>query len=258
VPHDFAINFANQDFSVSFWLKQSAVDKAMRYIIKGTHASPGSGKRFEVFHHTSNVVRFSIDDNITKSRVEVSNANFVTGEWVHVVAVRDKTNNQLLLYANTQLQGTADDLTGDISQVEDLYFGVSPDEANTNLEGNLDDIRLFNYALNASQIQNLYNQMITSIDERSQNRLPTSLHLENYPNPFNPVTTIRYSVPQKGKVILSVFNLLGQEVDRLVDTILSAGVYEQVYHPSNLASGIYLCKISMDNEIVLKKIVILK
>ena len=258
VPDEYAINFADQDFSISFWLKQSMMDKAMRYIIKGTHTSPGSGKRYEVFHHASNVVRFSIDDNVTKSRIEVPNTDFVTGEWVHVVAVRDKTDGQLLLYANTHLQDTANDLTGDISQDEDLYFGVSPDEDNTNLSGSLDDIRFFNFALDDSTIQELYDQMITSIDEKPGRCIPVSMHLNNYPNPFNPVTTIRYSIPQKGKVVLSVFNLLGQEVDRLVDTILPAGVYDQVYHPSHLASGIYLCRLSMDGGVVLKKIVLLK
>jgi unsaturated rhamnogalacturonyl hydrolase len=258
VTHHSLLDFADQSFSVSFWIKQNEIDKAMRYLIKGTHTSPGSGKRYEVFHHSGNTVRFAIDDSVTKSHVEVPNTNFVTGEWVHVVAVRDTDTDQLRLYANAIMQGSAADQTGDISQNEDLYFGVSPDEANTNLNGQLDDIRLYNYALNDTAIHSLYLGGITNLNTNTNPNLPLSFSLGNYPNPFNPQTTIRYSVPVPGKIILAVYNLLGQEVDRLVDGHKQVGYHTIIYNASHLASGIYLCKLSTLTGTELRKIILLK
>jgi len=257
VPHDPSIDFGRQDFSISFWLKQSAVDRHMRYIIKGTHESPGTGKRYEVFHHSSNVVRFAIDDNVTKSRIEVPNTNFVTNEWVHVVAIRAMASDQLLLYANAKLEGSATDNTGDISQKEDLFLGVSPDEENTNFAGLLDDIRIYNYALDITEIQEIYQNGMTAIKDNST---PATyiFNLTNYPNPFNARTLITYSLPRRTKVTLSVFNLLGQEVKRLVDEEQFAGQYKIHFDAASLSGGIYFGRLDTGSGIVTKKMICLK
>lgn len=95
-------------------------------------------------------------------------------------------------------------------------------------------------------------------DLKAVTLLPSSLSLNNYPNPFNPQTTIYYSIPVSGKIILAVYNLLGQEVNRLVDTHQQAGNHMMVYNASHLASGIYLCKLSTLMGTQLRKIILLK
>lgn len=257
VLHDESIDFAEQGFTVSFWLKQSEIDRHMRYIIKGTHEIPGTGKRYEVFHHSSNVVRFAIDDNVTKSRIEVSNTNFVTGDWVHVVAVRNTASDQLQLYVNANLEGSAPDNTGNISQDEDLYLGVSSDEFDTYLTGALDDIRIYNYALDHTEIQALY-QNETKIIERHGMPVAFQLDLNNYPNPFNPSTKIYYSLPKKVEVILSVYNLLGEEVEKLVNDVKFAGEHSISFDASGLSSGIYVCRLQAGADIVTNRMIFLK
>ncbi len=66
---------------------------------------------------------------------------------------------------------------------------------------------------------------------------------QNYPNPFNPSTTIRFSVPQRTRVLLSVFNTLGQEVTRIVEGELEAGPHEVRFDAGNLASGVYFYRL---------------
>jgi hypothetical protein len=66
---------------------------------------------------------------------------------------------------------------------------------------------------------------------------------QNYPNPFNPATTISYQLSSPGRVRLVVYNLLGQEVARLVDAEREAGFHQQLWDASSLASGLYIYRV---------------
>jgi hypothetical protein len=89
--------------------------------------------------------------------------------------------------------------------------------------------------------------------------LPLVYSLEqNYPNPFNPSTTIKYSIPEDGIVKLSVFNLLGEEVTTLVNTLQKAGRYEVVLDASGFASGVYLYRLETQNFSSIKKMLLVK
>jgi hypothetical protein len=95
--------------------------------------------------------------------------------------------------------------------------------------------------------------------ERIDNLSPSDYKLEqNYPNPFNPTTKIRYSISEYSFVILKVFNLLGEEIETLVNSEQSAGVYEATFDASNLASGIYFYTLSTRNFSFTKKMLLVR
>lgn len=74
---------------------------------------------------------------------------------------------------------------------------------------------------------------------------------QNYPNPFNPETQIGFSIPKKSKVILTVHNVLGVEVARLVDKTLDAGSYTEkftIQKTGGLTSGIYFYRIAIHSD----------
>ena len=74
--------------------------------------------------------------------------------------------------------------------------------------------------------------------------VPDDFALEaNYPNPFNPQTTIRFAIPEASYVRIQVFDLLGREVAMLVDGTLSAGRHEVVFDATSLASGLYVYRM---------------
>ncbi|HTY12521.1 MAG TPA: carboxypeptidase regulatory-like domain-containing protein [Bacteroidota bacterium] len=81
---------------------------------------------------------------------------------------------------------------------------------------------------------------------------------QNYPNPFNPSTTIRYTLPVSGKVVVRVFNILGQAVATLVDGEQNAGTYEVSFNASSLASGVYFYRIQSGTFEAVKKMMLLK
>src|SRR6185295_15912610 len=81
---------------------------------------------------------------------------------------------------------------------------------------------------------------------------------QNYPNPFNPVTTIRYSLPASGRVVVSVFNMIGQEVARLVDGMEESGEKAVSFDATALPSGVYTCRITAGSFSESKKMLLVK
>jgi hypothetical protein len=81
---------------------------------------------------------------------------------------------------------------------------------------------------------------------------------QNYPNPFNPATIITYSIPKESRVILTVFNILGQEIKTLVDQKKSTGTYQAKFDGSRLSSGVYFYCIKAGDYFQVRKMLLLK
>ncbi|MHC1737089.1 MAG: T9SS type A sorting domain-containing protein [Ignavibacteriaceae bacterium] len=89
--------------------------------------------------------------------------------------------------------------------------------------------------------------------------VPATFELsQNYPNPFNPYTTIRYALPQESKVTLEVYTVLGELVANLVNNVQPAGKYSVVLDGSKLASGTYIYRLVANENVMTKKMVLIK
>jgi len=99
---------------------------------------------------------------------------------------------------------------------------------------------------------------LSSVKQTSAS-VPQVMRLDqNYPNPFNPETKISYAVPKAAKVTLKVYNLLGQEVATLFDGAQTAGSYIATFNGANLASGAYLYTLTIGDQTMSKKMLMLK
>ncbi|GEM_PF-2977742 len=99
---------------------------------------------------------------------------------------------------------------------------------------------------------------VSAIEEVA-NLLPQDFELmQNYPNPFNPVTTIRYKLAENAHVNLAVYDIQGREVTTLVDAQQNAGSYSMQFKASNLASGVYIYKITAGNYTNIKKMILVR
>jgi len=89
--------------------------------------------------------------------------------------------------------------------------------------------------------------------------LPISFNLEqNYPNPFNSSTNIEFSIPEKGFVSLKIYNILGKEIETLVEEEKEAGNHKIQWQPKNLPTGIYYLNLVANNKKATRKMVLLK
>ncbi|MBN8707269.1 MAG: T9SS type A sorting domain-containing protein [Bacteroidetes bacterium] len=80
----------------------------------------------------------------------------------------------------------------------------------------------------------------------------------NYPNPFNPSTTIKFTLPEVSNVVVKVHNIIGQEIATLVNGKMNAGVQEVRFDASNLSSGVYFYSVSANGKTVTKSMTLMK
>lgn len=97
----------------------------------------------------------------------------------------------------------------------------------------------------------------TGVEEN--NMLPSEFTLrQNSPNPFNPSTTIEFSIPKSGYVQVTVYNIMGQEVAHLVENRLPAGVHRIVFDGSSYSSGVYFYRLTAPGFIATRKMLLIK
>lgn len=99
--------------------------------------------------------------------------------------------------------------------------------------------------------------------EKSIEEIASSLPVEfklynNYPNPFNPATTIKYSLPFDSNVSLKIFDILGREIKTLVSEFKNAGNYEVTFNAAGLTSGVYFYRLSIEGNSDTKKLILIK
>lgn len=92
-------------------------------------------------------------------------------------------------------------------------------------------------------------------DEKSQNTASSYSLEQNFPNPFNPSTMIRYSIPTAEFIRLTIFNSFGEEVAVLVDEKQSAGIHELEWNPGFGGAGVYYYQIETKNAVITRKMI---
>ncbi|MBN1866164.1 LamG domain-containing protein [Candidatus Sumerlaeota bacterium] len=170
-PDDPAINFGAGSFTISMMIKGTTdtLTDQNTLLIKGTRSSDGSdypgsgGKRYELYARAGNIY-FTVDDNVTKTETgggSLPGATVMTGDWVHLVAVRDRVADVLHIYVDrVQEVERADSTNNSIDESTPLMIGGF--WTNTefghyqNYAASIDDVRLYNDVLSEFEIEMLY------------------------------------------------------------------------------------------------------
>jgi hypothetical protein len=97
------------------------------------------------------------------------------------------------------------------------------------------------------------------LEIETQVAAPASPELfNNYPNPFNPTTVVRFALPQSGQVNVTVVDMLGRHVATLVDGHRDAGIFAATWDASSLPSGVYFCRLAIDGAVVVRSMQLVK
>jgi hypothetical protein len=111
------------------------------------------------------------------------------------------------------------------------------------------------------QLQNIYawiNSRVNSGKEDLKNKITKKISIDNFPNPFNPVTKINYTLPSDGFVKLNVYDLSGRIISSLVNEIKTSGNYSVEFDGNALSSGVYFYRIELNGLVETRKMTLIK
>lgn len=129
-----------------------------------------------------------------------------------------------------------------------------------NADGMMDEFRLYDRALSYTEIQQTcYIELDCLTGILPISSTPSVFELnQNFPNPFNPVTTIKYGIPKTTLVKLTVYDENGKEVALLINGDKPAGNYSVTFDGTNFSSGVYLYKLETDGFVKTRKMILVK
>jgi hypothetical protein len=192
----------------------------------------------------------------------ISSRSIRAREWIHLGIVRNSTLKTYLFYINGVPEGDIPySIQPNGGEGTDGYIGWAPWGVITYFAGIIDDIRIYNVAKTSNEIMALYleNNSTTTIAENEELIVPTDYALaQNFPNPFNPTTTITYSLPASGNVRVTVYSITGEKVADLVDQHQPSGTYRVEFNATQLGSGVYYYTLKAGQFLDTKRMVLLK
>jgi hypothetical protein len=256
VPNDAALNFQNS-ITVNFWMKVHSFYSREQYPI--SHGNWTNRWKFSITP-TTNRIRWTVKSALSTVKDLDSETQLMVDSLYNITGVYDGSDFEI--YINGQLSAFSS-FSGLINPTS---YGVSigqdlPTDNNYGFNGVLDDIRIYNYALPYQEIVRLCD-ISTSVKAPSQATGHNELALEqNFPNPFNPSTIIRFSIPDAAKrtfVSLRIYDALGREVATLVNKEMERGQYDVPWNAGSLSSGIYFCKFQSDRVTFIRKMLLMK
>jgi hypothetical protein len=172
-----------------------------------------------------------------------------------------------LLKAKEELINIEVDIRGDLKENNELIlFDLSNQERFNLIEKTKHQLKNKNKTDLGKRIYLIYgdHSWVEAKITELINMIPKGFVLnENYPNPFNPITTIKYEIPKNGNVRLVIYNIIGQEVATLVNTEQWAGKYSVRWNGTNqygsqVATGTYFYVLKTNNNQSIKKMLLLK
>lgn len=176
-----------------------------------------------------------------------------------VMPVSNSTNDLNSVFFINPMNAYIAGNSGTILRSTDSGFTWFTEQSGTIV--NLNDISFINlttgWVIGSSGVV-LRTGIPVSINESIVENDVESISLTNYPNPFNPITKVRLSLPKKSYVQLILTNVLGETVSILIDKLLNAGNHEVYIEASGLSSGVYYCILKSEEITKTLKIAILK
>ncbi|MCI0473368.1 MAG: T9SS type A sorting domain-containing protein, partial [Ignavibacteria bacterium] len=146
--------------------------------------------------------------------------------------------------------------------------GVITGSYNWTPESNLyndEDVLIFHSPVIANQFYQEFHQRYKEASghpvkiQNISSEVPDGYKLyRNFPNPFNPVTKIRFSLPVSSEILLEVYNILGQKITTLASGKYNAGTYEVSFDASDLPGGVYICRLSSGKFTETSKMILIK
>jgi hypothetical protein len=213
----------------------------------------------EIYHKrsTDEGISWGIDTRLTNSNGDSYNPCVTaSGTAAHLVWYDNRAGNQEIYYKRSTDEGISWGIdTRLTNNSPGISYLPSVSVSGTAVHVVWTDNRDANYEIYYKYDSTGNPVGIININSEIPNQFSLS---QNYPNPFNPITNIEFGIPKAGFVKLIIYDVLGKEIENLVNENLNAGMYRADFNASALPSGVYFYRIDAENFSDMKKMVLVK
>jgi len=217
-------------------------EEGMVYIGKPSREESGAFHKIQfplMLKSTDKVRAVSANLQFQADQLEMGDMNFsVNGKWV--TQYRFDPYNQKL---NLAVAGS--------NALTDKKIAVVEVRVDKDLHDNID--------LSVKGTSRINEEAAAAIAQQSLLNIPDRIQLKpNYPNPFNPATTIEYGLPDETEVRLAIYDVQGREIQELVNQTQRAGMHQVTFNGSDLSSGVYFYSLQTPQGTLTKKLLLVK
>jgi hypothetical protein len=202
------------------------------------HYSSNSGNTFIYLHPSFTVTNSGVIYAVWSDSRE--RQTYIQDSCQFNVYLTRSTDGGITWSPNTKINGPSN-----YSRIRNIYASIAIKSS-----GGIDSV-----LVSWTKSRNIGTSSISQIG----NEIPVKFNLkQNYPNPFNPSTRINFDIPVKGKVQLTVYNSIGQQVAMLVNEVLSPGSYAYSFDGIGMTSGVYFYKLESAGFVETRKMLLVK
>ncbi len=208
-----------------------------------------------------------LKSNPSKNKLDPGNLSLTTNLLANMQGNKGNYDKSFALYDNV-IKNYPNTIEERNARVQKIYYAIEGKKDQAGAQQMLNDLlAIYKDGDDIEMIKNLVDHAVLSSGESSKQfskeskivKEPTEYSLaQNFPNPFNPSTTIKYALPKAGNVVLKVYDVLGKEVATLVNDFKETGRYQVEFDASKLSSGMYIYKLTSDKFTEVKKMMLVK
>jgi len=227
----------------------------------GTYKTIGAS--FE-FGGLANGVSPNTKKELMAQMLDFFGLNIVPVELISFKAEVDENRVKLLWETATEINnsGFAVERSTDNISFERIGFIEGKGTTTESQEYSFIDVSLGNkgkYYYRLNQIDYDGTETYSDVIEIEYTLIPKVFSLsQNYPNPFNPITTLQFGIPKEVKVTLKIYDVIGREVETIVNEKMQPGYYEYKWNASNFATGVYFYRLTAGSFVQTKKMILMK
>ncbi len=249
--HYDRLNMSTGAFSITLWFKSSGGSGIDWYLFhKGSHSAnseTGATGNWIGIQYRNDKITFGIDDNATKTNLDVAASDYFDDEWHFLACVRDSLSKQIIMYIDGEQVGNTTDKTGNIFESEDIVIGNRNVLFDNSYRGALDELEIYTGALSVTKIYEMYKAGKPG-SGLAETPLFATARIKVYPTTIDEQTTIILREINNSMVNFSIHNLSGIEVYNH-NYFIEGGESVTISGLSHLPSGMYTLTITTpDNQ----------
>ena len=259
-PHYDAMKLGKESFSITLWFKSpGGTDSDLDWYLfhKGSHtADPktGASGKWVGIQYRKNNLTFGIDDDKTKTNIDVPASDYFDNRWHFLACVRDVDSKEIIMYIDGERVGSTTDKTGDISETENMVIGNRNVLFDNPYQGALDELTISTGALSAATVKKMYGEHKEAAAGIDETAVSATERVNVYPTVVDDYTRIVLNGVSDEMATFVINNMAGAEVYNR-SYYIEGGEPLVISGLGELPAGVYTLSVTTSDGTYTRKLV---